>query len=398
MKLKTIALIAASSAMTLPAFAADPLDPKPWDISATDTLFGAEIINKASFSYSIGTGADKKDFNADSNEVKFEVDRKVVFSLTDSHDGDGSLDADAITVSAGDVAITTYTLKNDSNAPISFKLPKPTSEDISYSYSIGGAAAVSLIFGDPDADFILPLETGIQNSAGNDNVVITVSTKIAGDASDGFITSTPFSITAVEPATNPDIGTSGVTADDDIVPTLIDVAWEELDIQTVTIPAFIDESGATAKIFYNLPQKFKVSTAIISLKKSVRIFSDPINGEATATNFPKAIPGAVVEYTLTVINKGSGDASAITLSDTVVSELAVTDTGFIPVYTASGTNINVDDNSDDPANADLTIAGQLLTFSNISVDADTNTADNLVADTLYNSDGRTVITFTVKLK
>lgn len=58
------------------------------------------------------------------------------------------------------------------------------------------------------------------------------------------------------------------------------------------------------------------ATSLIFLK-SVQVISDPVNG----TTNPKAIPGAVMEYTMTVTNTGTGTASNVKLGDVVPANM-----------------------------------------------------------------------------
>jgi len=84
-----------------------------------------------------------------------------------------------------------------------------------------------------------------------------------------------------------------------------------------------------------------VTTApAISLKKTLRTISDPVNG----TNNPKAIPGALSEYTLTATNNGSGatDNNSIVLSDAIPANTAlyvndISGAGTGPVRFVDGT-------------------------------------------------------------
>lgn len=72
-----------------------------------------------------------------------------------------------------------------------------------------------------------------------------------------------------------------------------------------------------------------IQAATVNITKSVSVVSDPVNG----TSNPKAIPGALVEYVITVTNTGSGIASNVDITDDV-SAIDVTastdayDTGF----------------------------------------------------------------------
>ena len=63
------------------------------------------------------------------------------------------------------------------------------------------------------------------------------------------------------------------------------------------------------------------SAPIISLQKTSKVWSDPVNG----SNSPKAIPGALVEYTLKASNSGSraADNNSIVLSDAIPANTAL---------------------------------------------------------------------------
>ena len=62
---------------------------------------------------------------------------------------------------------------------------------------------------------------------------------------------------------------------------------------------------------------FTVSTATIAVTKTSVVYSDPING----TSSPKAIPGAVLTYTVQVSNTGSQPATSVAISDNLNTEI-----------------------------------------------------------------------------
>ena len=93
--------------------------------------------------------------------------------------------------------------------------------------------------------------------------------------------------------------------------------------------------------------QYEVAAALVSVVKSSRIVSDPVNG---ATN-PKAIPGAVIEYCIAVTNAAGGaDATAISVADDLPADVTFTpgdgiivdgtatidNSGATPVATCSG--------------------------------------------------------------
>lgn len=378
MKLKTLALIAASSAMTLPAFAADP---EAWDITATDTLFGTDITNQATFTYSVGTGTNKKDFTDNSNIIEFQVDRKVIYNVSSSASG-------TVSISAGGTSNFTYTLTNDSNAPISFELPIPP-ENTTYTIRNIGENSGGIVITNgtqtTSTDLIIDLLKGDLAVSNNDQKIIVVTTTAPGSLIEGNTIDPTFSIVAVEPADSLEIGKSltekGVTKGDPIVAIDNTQGWVTSIIQTVTDPALID----SGEIKITGSQLFEVKSAVISLEKSVRIVSDPIN----ITTNPKAIPGAVIEYTLTVSNTGSLSAT-VELTDLLNERFTLTDTiNSLKINTASyaGTApITIAAEASTPEN------DSLLTIPEVTVGAYVSTADpSYVEET-------TIVTFEVVLK
>ena len=81
------------------------------------------------------------------------------------------------------------------------------------------------------------------------------------------------------------------------------------------------------------------AAALLEISKTSSVISDPVNG----TTNPKLIPGAVVEYAITVRNVGAGtvDASSIVLLDVMPAQMAFatgTPVTFTNGTTTSGLN------------------------------------------------------------
>lgn len=80
--------------------------------------------------------------------------------------------------------------------------------------------------------------------------------------------------------------------------------------------------------------------ALLQIEKTSAVISDPVNG----TTNPKLIPGAIVEYVITVRNVGAGpvDASSVVLLDVMPAEMAfavTTPVTFTNGATASGLSL-----------------------------------------------------------
>ena len=180
---------------------------------------------------------------------------------------------ESLTGFAGQTTIAVHTLTNTGNASDLFDLSSSASGDFlpGVSYYLDADGSASLSPGDPlltDSDGDGDADTGVL--AAGESVGILVAYDVPG---------------TVNPA---DSATISVTASSDFQPAAIDFVTDTI---TVALP----------------PQ-------LVVAKESTTV-SDPING----TSSPKAIPGAVVEYVVTVTNQGPGevDNNSFTLTDAI---------------------------------------------------------------------------------
>ena len=79
---------------------------------------------------------------------------------------------------------------------------------------------------------------------------------------------------------------------------------------------------------------FVVSSAALTVTKEETLISDPFNG----TSDPVHIPGAVVEYQITVVNTGSAAATNVSVTDIITSELAI----LLAQYSGGAADIQYD--------------------------------------------------------
>ncbi len=71
---------------------------------------------------------------------------------------------------------------------------------------------------------------------------------------------------------------------------------------------------------------FLVQSAVLTIVKASAVISDPFNG----TTDPLAVPGAIVEYTVTVTNTGTAQATSVTISDDLSVEIGNGVIAFTP--------------------------------------------------------------------
>lgn len=114
---------------------------------------------------------------------------------------------------------------------------------------------------------------------------------------------------------------------------------------------------------------FVLLTAGLTVSKVATVISDPFNGIGDgATIFPKAIPGAVVEYVITISNGGGADAQNVSISDAIDADVTFDSTfnGGAGVEVVNG-GAAVPCVADGNAGDGCTLIGQDLTVGNGSL-------------------------------
>ncbi|MCP5396773.1 MAG: DUF11 domain-containing protein [Sphingomonadaceae bacterium] len=295
---RTSRLLGAASAIALVALGATPA-------LAAGTTAGTDITNTVSVSYQVGGVSQTAETDSDT----FTVDRKV--NLTVAEVGSA-----ATIVSPGEtLAVTTFQVTNLSNDTIDIGLAA--------TQQTGGAAA----FGGTD-NFDVTSVTIYVDTNGNgtyDDGTDQAVTYLDELAADG--TKTVFVVSSVPSglATN-DIATVILTGQAEAGggagsegAVLTSAATNTSGVDTVLADGNGGLSGdADYDGLYSAADDYKVLTAALTVVKSSKIVSDPVNG----TTNPKAIPGAVIEYCIAVSNAAGGTtATGITVTDVVPSDL-----------------------------------------------------------------------------
>lgn len=101
----------------------------------------------------------------------------------------------------------------------------------------------------------------------------------------------------------------------------------------------VDDDPSTVQIVFSNSTAtdedgYLISAASLTVVKSSEVISDPLGAVAPAA---LAIPGAVVEYSITVTNTGASSATELSISDDIVSELAF-ETG---TYNGSASDVEI---------------------------------------------------------
>ena len=280
---------------------------------AAGTLANTLVSNQATVDYDVN-GTDQTDIVSTAagsppgtgDPTTFRVDNKVDFSLV-------TADVALQTTGLNDTNVPTrFTLTNEGNAVQDFRLTPDNLPDTTAD-PFGGpnpdnidmAALVAYVDdGDGLWNPALDIETFVDELAPDTSVTIWVAGTGPAAGATGDVAVVDLDATVRQGGTG---GAEGgpVTQDDGDLddPDLVQVVFAD----GIAVGPGLGDGVETDQSGY------QVSTAALAITKSVSVFSDPFNDQ---TN-PKAIPGAILEYTITVVNSGTQDADDVVISDPI---------------------------------------------------------------------------------
>ncbi len=294
----TSRLLASVGVLTLAALGADPA-------FASGTTAGSTITNTVTVDYQVGGLSQTQKSASDT----LTVDRKI--NLTVAEVGSATT-----TVSPNQTAaVTTFSVTNTSNAVLDFAL--------TVAQQTGGAGAHSNTDNFDVTNIHIyrdNLTSGTVGSFDAADTEVSYLDELAADASatvfvvadipNGLANASVAAVTLT--ATGREGGaTSAMGA------ALVQTGTATAGMDTV----FADGAGTTdaaRDAAFSANDDYTTFSAALTVTKSSKIISDPING----TTNPKFIPGAVVEYCIAVANGASAaTATSINVNDAVPSEL-----------------------------------------------------------------------------
>ncbi|MFM5916579.1 MAG: hypothetical protein ACKOOL_03485 [Novosphingobium sp.] len=328
-------LLGTVSAGALAILAADPAQ-------ASGTAAGSTITNTVTVNYQVGSVAQ----TATGASNTFTVDRKVNLTVAE-------VGTTTTTVSPGQTAaVTTFTVTNTSNATLDFALTA--------AQQTGGAGAHSNTDTFDVTNVKIYVDTNANGTydAGTDTQV-TYLDELAADASKTVfvVADIPLSLTtgSVAAVTLTATGREGGTASSQGVALTETTGANTAGMDTV----FADTAGATdanRDAAYSAKDDYTVLAAALTITKLSTVISDPING----TTNPKAIPGATIEYCITVNNAaGSATATSVAISDPLPSTVTYNSTYGIFLNGTVTTGVCNADGSAGGSFASNTVSGTL---------------------------------------
>jgi len=284
---------------------------------AVGTAAGTDIDNRATVTYSVNlnpqtgiesspTGNSTPGLNS-GGDTTFVVDNRVDFSLV-------TQDAARVVVNPGDAdAATQYLVTNVGNNVQDFLLVASNLATGTVD-PFGGPDADDADMGPPDPEAYVDNGDGVWNPADDTVQYIdelmpdtSIIVWVAADADASLVNNNrayvELEATVADGRTPGAPGAATVqdngSTDD---PTVVNVVFANS-----VAPGSIGDGIEEARSGY------VVESASLTITKTLGVISDPFNGTAN----PKAIPGAVVQYSVVVGNTGTVDASDVVIADVI---------------------------------------------------------------------------------
>ncbi len=276
---------------------------------AAGTAAGTSIANVATVDYEVGTIAQTPIESSPTGNstpganngtaTTFLVDNRVDLTLVET-------DSAPPPVSPGQPdVVATFNLTNTGN------------ETQGYALAAANLAAGSVVHGNTDDQQVNNLRAfadtdGSGDFSGGDtqfvdslaadaNVLVFVVADVPIGAVNGEFANVSMTATTAE------AGTSGAT-----------IVTETTGGNTAGVDVVFADAGNDGLELAE--DGFAISSAALTVTKAESIVSDPING----TTDPLYIPGAVVEYTITIVNTGGANAEQVSVTDVIDGDLALT--------------------------------------------------------------------------
>ena len=381
---------------------------------AVGTEAGVEVKNTAVLSYTV-SGAPQTPIKSD--ESKFLVDRKVDLTVT-GNSGSNYIVAPKSTGNntgiVGDpnnVNMMGYKLSNEGNSSQAFK--------ITVSHLTGEVNAAAADF-DAETCKVQVVGTTPASSAAEVAIATPPTVTLAEDevvdilvvcnmpdlipaagglVNDGSLSTLEVLATAVDSSGDP-MAESPTEDEMTIDVVLADEEGGAADVGFDNNDAFNsgDFSGGKRNASHSDTQTYEIDAPELSVVKTSAVITDPFNctqsNDATdvtataCTGTPKRIPGAVIEYTMTISNKSDAAATGVTLTDIIDTNQDSSITGNTVEFVAG--SISVDGvGVTDAADADsgeYDAAAETVTAAGLTIPAESG-----------GTDGVTTVKFRVKI-
>jgi uncharacterized repeat protein (TIGR01451 family) len=306
---------------------------------AVGTPSGTTVNNSATLSYTVG-GIGQAQIV--SNTTSFVVDNMVDLTVA-------TVDAAAVIVNPGSTArVLTYTVTNAGNTVQDYSLTASPGTGTFYSVTDNFDATNVQVFVDANANGVYDAGTDTQTYIDELAADATITVFIVADIPidrvdlDGAIYDL---IAQTARGGAPGVQGADILNDDNgnISPggTPNDIVDDPATIQIV----FADASGSVDGVRdgrFSSRDVYVVGSAVLAIVKSQAVISDPFNGNSN----PKAIPGAIIRYTIDISNSGTTNADLVVTSDQIPTNTTFVSASITTANSDGGAIITVEYSAD----------------------------------------------------
>ena len=287
---------------------------------AVGTLSGTSISNDATVNYSSGGVGQTPVTSA---PAVFVVDNMVDVLVAEISDSAAVVVPGQLVAGFVDPQILGFTVTNEGNTEQDYALAAvnlgdganvPFSTALTDSNSATSTATNFTMYWDDDNngafDGTEPVVTFLNAMAADETRRVFVLADIPVGAVDGAVIGVSLQATTHDSTSGvlDALTTETVGAD---TPGSVDVVFaDDFPTLTSTDDGAMDGQASDRDAFL-------VQSAVLTIVKASVVISDPFNG----TTNPLAVPGAIVEYTITVTNTGTAQATTVTIADDLSVEI-----------------------------------------------------------------------------
>ena len=326
---------------------------------------GVVITNTATVNYQVGGVAQ----TAVTGSISFVVDRRVNMTVTNL--------GNVTSAPSSTYQAVSFLVTNTSNTTMRFQLDAISRG--TNTWTLTGAA----MYRDNNGNGLYDAGDTLYANAGTFGDIATnatITVLIVGDIPAGL----PNGTAAIY-----DLMATGVDAGTLTVSTQTGGAGTMAGVDTV----FTDAAGSAAGDIardgrHSAGGTFTISTATITVGKAAVVYSDPANG----TTNPKAIPGAVIVYTVTVTNTAGAAASNVTVTDNLNAMITAGNILFVTQFNDGTTACGLGEGSAYSTNGGATWTCQAGTWN-----GGTNTLTSTIP-TPINAGGSAMVKYQVTVQ
>jgi uncharacterized repeat protein (TIGR01451 family) len=204
-------------------------------------------------------------------------------------------------------------------------------------YNLAAANSTLTVFGMADGfdatSFAYYVDVNNDGLLDGADTLITSVTSLAPDASIDLLVTATIPVSQAD-NTQATISLTAVTTTNNTTDAVVETvgAYDSTVVQIVfsdptTVAAGTDPGQTGGDASAVALDAYRLETATLTVSKTTAVYSDPANG----TTNPKAIPGATITYTISIVNNGSGTATGISIAD-IVDEITAGIVAFNTLY------------------------------------------------------------------